>query len=390
MPSRRRFLRAATAAAGAWALDAGSVARLLAHSQCQAVPPEGELLEILPLGGASPRPTVYGEKLGGPGLERRRFTDLSTLAPESLITPSEKVFLRTEAPRGVAERASDWTVALGPGGRAGRLSIADLRRQAIPMGTHLLECAGNADPNNFGLLSVAEWTGVPLADLVARQSPPPEAWGVLVAGEDHERSARASLPGASWILPLADLPALGAFLATGMNGDPLPLDHGAPVRLVVPGWYACAWIKWVREIGLVDAEALVTWQMAEYVGRTHQPGYPLLARDYEAPAIDLAAMPIRVERRRVRDRIEHHVIGIAWGGSAPVDRLEIRFGARDPWQAVELCQPTNPHAWSLWSCKWTPAASGTYTITLRCPDPAVRTRRLDMYFYARQVRVAAL
>jgi hypothetical protein len=256
------------------------------------------------------------------------------------------------------------------------------------MGAHLLECAGNTDPNNFGLLSVAEWTGVPLAGLVARQSPPADAWGVLVTGEDHEQSARASIPGASWIIPLADLPRLGAFLATGMNGAPLPLDHGAPVRLVIPGWYGCAWIKWVREIALVDAEALVTWQMAEYATRTHQSGRPILARDYEAPVIDLAAMPIRVERRRVNGQIEHHVIGIVWGGAARVTRLAIRFGAGEAWQPFEVCPAADaPRAWSLWSYRWTPPGPGSYRIALSCPDPSIRTRRLDMFYYTRHVRI---
>ncbi len=141
---------------------------------------------------------------------------------------------------------------------------------------------------------------------------------MLVSGQDEEaQTPRSSVIGASWIFPLADLPRLGAFLATGMNGAPLPIAHGAPVRLVVPGWYGCAWIKWVREIRLVGADEPVTSQMAEFAGRTHQDGRPLLARDYEAPVIDLAATPIRVERRRLNNTIHYRIVGIVWGGQAP-------------------------------------------------------------------------
>ena len=100
-----------------------------------------------------------------------------------------------------------------------------------------------------------------------------------------------------------------------MNGEPLPLDHGAPVRLVVPGWYGCSWIKWVDELRLATPDAAATTQMREFAGRTHQDGVPELARDYEAPAIDLAATPIRVERRRVDGGIEYRIVGIAWGGT---------------------------------------------------------------------------
>ena len=206
------------------------------------------------------------------------------------------------------------------------------------MGAHLIECAGNTDPNNFGLMSVADWSGVPLATVVQRLQPSSKDYGVLVSGLDDEaQTARSSVIGASWILPLADLPRLGAFLATGMNGAPLPLAHGAPVRLVVPGWYGCAWMKWVREIRLVGPDETVTSQMAEFAGRTHQDGRPLLARDYEAPVIDLAATPIRVERRRLNNAIHYRIVGIVWGGQTPARALQIRFGSRDAWKPLELC-----------------------------------------------------
>ena len=387
---RRAFLQTSAATAAAWALDAASVARLLAQTPCAAALP-GELVDVLPVTGERPRPTLYGQMLGGPGLERRRFTDISGLTPDRLVTPTAQVFLRTDAPLGIAERAPGWQVSLGPEGRAGRLGIDELRRLAKPMGAHLIECAGNTDPNNFGLLSVADWSGVPLADVVPRLSPGPEAWGVLVTGDDHESSVRSSVPGANWIVPLAELPRLGAFLATGMNGGPLPLDHGGPVRLVIPGWYGCSWIKWVREITLVAADATVTLQMAEYAGRTHQDGRPIQARDYEAPVIDLAATPIRVERRRVNGAITHHVVGIVWGGASPVSALEIRFDSRGAWQRFDVCpRPTTTRTWSVWSYPWSPPEAGTYTIALRCPEPGIRTRRLDMYFYARRVRINAV
>src|SRR6185369_371957 len=139
---------------------------------------------------------------------------------------------------------------------------------------------------------------VPLGDVIARQKPPADATAVLVSGlDDTAQRSRTSTPGASWVLPLASLERLGAFLAVRMNGEPLTRDHGAPVRLVVPGWYACSWIKWVNEIRFVSADAASTSQMVEFSLRTHQSGVPALAKDYEPPVIDLAATPIRVEKR---------------------------------------------------------------------------------------------
>ena len=388
MRSRRRFLRASLAAAGAWTLDAGSVARLLAQPACQAALPAGELIDTLPLTGDRRWETPYGEILGGPGLDTRVFTDLSRLTPDRLITPANEVFIRTAVPPGVKAALPTWAVTLtGPGGSR-PLGIAELRRAARPMGAHLIECSGNNNPDNFGLLSVAEWTGVPLAEVMGDLPRADAAWGVLVTGEDHESSARSSVPGASWVIPLDALPRLGAFLATEMNGAPLTLDHGAPVRLVVPGWYGCSWIKWVREIALVGPDAPATSQMLEFARRTHQEGLPARARDYEPPVIDLAATPIRLERRRVNGTLEHHVVGIVWGGTKPVSTMEIRFNARDAWKPIDLCPPpTSTRAWSLWTYRWKPTEPGIYNIALRYPDPTIRTRRLDLFFYTRRVRI---
>jgi len=189
-----------------------------------------------------------------------------------------------------------------------------------------------------------EWHGVPLVRVLDRVLRPPDATAVLVTGEDHDGQASArSRPGASWVIPLGLLTATGPFLATRMNGLPLTPDHGAPVRLVVPGWYGCAWIKWVKDVRFVTADEPATSQMIEFAGRTHQDGQPVLARDYEAPAIDTAAMPVRVEQRRVNGATEYRVVGIVWGGAAPVDQLVIRFGGRGAGAPVRVCPAPNTH-----------------------------------------------
>src|SRR5207244_10106429 len=87
-----------------------------------------------------------------------------------------------------------------------------------------------------------------------------------------------------------------AFLATDMNGQPLTKYHGAPIRLLVPGWYGCTCIKWVNAITFVDDDAEPTSHMQEFAARTHQQGTPKLARRYRPAIIEQAAMPIRVEK----------------------------------------------------------------------------------------------
>jgi DMSO/TMAO reductase YedYZ molybdopterin-dependent catalytic subunit len=196
------------------------------------------------------------------------------------------------------------------------------------------------------------------------------------------------MPGASWVFPLDTLDSLGAFLAVEMNGEALARDHGAPVRLGVPGWYGCAWVKWVDEIRLVGPDEPASSQMREFAARTHQPGEPDLARDYLPATIDLAATAVRVEKRRLDGRIYYRVVGIVWGGDRPVDRMRIRFGARDQSRPMQICPaPTTHRSWSLWEYRWQPPAPGVYGIALTADDPSIRTRRLDLSFYVRLVRV---
>jgi DMSO/TMAO reductase YedYZ molybdopterin-dependent catalytic subunit len=384
--TRREAIRAGIVWGGvAFLGTAARLAEAFTSQSCDSQP-LGELLGTVPLHGDRPRPTPFGRLVGGPGLDARQFTDLSTLDPQRLITPTADVFIRTAAPRALQTPPDDWSIALAGFSGGTALSLDRLRRDAKPMGAHLIECSGNADPDNFGLMSVAEWSGVPLAPLLESWKPRAGTTAVLVSGVDDTLPSRSSNPGASWVLPLASLAERGAFLAVAMNDAPLTPHHGAPVRLAVPGWYGCSWIKWVDGVTAVDGSAATTLQMAEFSLRTHQSGVPALARDYQPPEIDLAATPIRVERRRVNGQIEYRIVGIVWGGDRPVDRLAIRFLAGQAPQPFAICPPPRSHrTWSLWEYRWRPAAPGVYSIALTSPDPAIRTRRLDVSYYVRRV-----
>ncbi|MGE0361926.1 MAG: molybdopterin-dependent oxidoreductase [Vicinamibacterales bacterium] len=387
---RRRFLARTLAAGAAAAVPDAWLARLWAQAGCDDAP-LGELVGVLPLYGVGSEPVPLGESLGGRGLATRLFTDLSALAPGTLVTPTEQVFVRTAAPAGLNHDGAAWRIRLRAAAEAPaiELTAAALDAEARPMGAHVMECAGNSNPQNFGLMSAVEWHGVPLTAVLARVPRPPAATAVLVSGVDHEvQDTPQSLPGASWVLDTDALGRTGAFLATRMNGRPLTADHGAPVRLVVPGWYGCAWIKWVDEVRWAGGAEPSTTQMLEFAFRTHQDGIPELARDYAEPAIDTAAMPVRIEQRRVGGRTEYRIVGIVWGGSRPVDRLLLRIGSRTSEVPVTLCPaPRTVQTWALWTHRWRPTEPGYYDLALRAADPAIRTRRLDLSFYIRRVRI---
>ena len=381
------------ATAGASLVDPGPVlARLIAEQSAQGCGAEhalGRLVGTLPLSRPDGVVQPYGVKIGRPGLDARLNTDLSNLEPDRLITPTDQIYVRTECPPAVEAHQGRWTIkTTGLLAKPSAVPLDDIIRRARPLGAHLLECSGNNNPANFGLMSVAEWDGVPLFDVVDMLRPSARATAVLVSGVDPDQPSVTSIPGAGWVFPLSTADALGAFLAVRVNGEPLPLDHGRPVRLVVPGWYGCSWIKWVDEIRLVDALEPATSQMREFAGRTHQTAVHDLAAAYAPAAIQTAATAIRVEKRRGSAGLEYRIVGIVWGGAQAVSRLAIQFNPGQPWQPFDVCPaPQSSRAWSLWSYRWRPSAPGVYSIALRVPDASVPQRRLDSGYYVRQVSV---
>lgn len=348
--------------------------------------PGGRFVRHVPLGRFDGRPAPSFDVLTGSGLDARRFINLAVLEEDRLITPSGKFFIRTTAPR---VRAEGWRIDVGGGPRTEALSLPSLASQSRSLGAHVIECAGNSDPANFGLMSAARWEGVPLRELIDRVAPADRPWRVQVTGIDPgDGTSRSSVPGASWVFSPADLERTGAFLATAMNGGALTADNGAPVRLVVPGWYGCTCIKWVSRIDVVGDDAAATPQMIEFARRTHQNGQPRLAGEFTPPAIDLAACPVRVEQWSVDGRTTYRVVGIVWGGEKPTNRLSIRFRRDEPFAPVGDCpMPPSATMWSMWTHIWTPSAPGVYRIALRGDDPAIPSRRLDVFFYVREVRI---
>jgi DMSO/TMAO reductase YedYZ molybdopterin-dependent catalytic subunit len=327
--------------------------------------------------------TAFGEELDG-----RLYTDLLTLPGPDPVTPTAKFYIRTRA-SGLLPEAKSWQISVdGLAGQRSRLPIADLKGAAKPRGLHLMECAGNVRQARFGMISVGNWAGVRLSEILDNAKVKPEATRVLISGFDHYVATSASsIPGATWVFTLEELKDAGAFLATEMNGEPLTRDHGAPVRLVVPGWYGCTCIKWVDGITLLEDKAEATSQMQEYAARTLQKGVPRLAREFLPAVIDQAAMPIRVEKWLVNEKIRYRVIGITWGGTRPVKELEIRFNPEEDYVRVDNFSQVKNDPWTLWSHDWSPKAPGTYSIRLAVKDPPVQARKMDSGYYVRSVEI---
>jgi len=381
---------AATGAATLWEPDA-LLARMAADVPCAKGGAAGQLVGTLPLFRNRILPPHFGLKYDGTGLDARLDTDLSLLEPNKLITPNELAYIRTEIPPAAANHQGPWTLETsGMLAAPAVLRLDDFTNLSKSMGPHLFECSGNGSNRDFGLMSVAEWDGIPLTELVARLTPTKDATAILVSGYDHVgQISQRSIVGASWVFPLADLEKIGAFLAIRMNGVPVPPDHGKPVRLAVPGWYGCSWIKWVNEIRLVGPDEPATSQMVEFAARTHQSAPHKYARDYAPADIQTAATPIRCEKRKGPNGLEYRFVGIVWGGTKVVDRLQIRFGGTDqPFTPFTICPAPKTHTmWQLWDFTWKPSQPGPYDIALEVADQSVPQRRLKSLYYMRQVRI---
>jgi len=387
-PDRREFLRASLLGSGTLLLGFHKLSGFARPQNEQDNPFRGgKQLGILEFTGESQAPL---DAIIGAGLDARLFSDLSRLSPEQLVTPIEKFYTRTCASE-LLDAGKPWTIKVGGLVQEPvNLTLENLGKSARPMGMHLMECSGNTRATRFGLLSVGDWTGVPIPDLLATRTKP-RTDRVMVSGFDqYPMKSATSIPGADWVFTVEQLRASKAFLATEMNGQPLSRDHGAPVRLIMPGWYGCTSIKWVNAITFVDENFLATSQMQEFAARTHQQGVPKLARDYRPAIIDQAAMPIRVEKWFVDGRIKYRVLGILWGGSRLVKALEIRFNPEEDYVRVWDFSQTANDPCSFWSHAWTPKATGTYLIRLRVTDPTVETKRLDSGHYVRSVEVTEI
>ncbi|MGW5731604.1 MULTISPECIES: sulfite oxidase [Streptomyces] len=280
------------------------------------------------------------------------------------------------------------TWRLSVGGRVRtplELSLADLR--AMPAVTHrvTMECAGNgrarltprpvSQPWLVEAVGTADWTGVPLRDVLAAAGVGDGAVEAVFTGADHgvergvEQDYRRSLP-----LPVE----AEVLLAYAMNGGPLPPQHGHPLRLVVPGWYGMASVKWLRRIDVVDAPFTGFQQAVAYRYRQSpdDPGEPVTRIAPRALLIP-PGFPDFMSRARVVRPGPVVLAGRAWSGYGPVTRVEVSTDDGRTWTDAEVTA-RGPHrwGWQSWHTRWD-ATAGRHVLTARASDAEGRTQPLE-------------
>lgn len=292
------------------------------------------------------------------------------------ITPTARFYRRSNF---AVPRLDAGTWRLRVEGEVARpLSIPLSRLAALPRETVAvtLECAGNGrslmdpvppgTPWGLGAVSTAEFTGVRLRDVLALAGPTPAAVEVLFEGADRGRAdpGEEEAPFAR-SLPV-DAAGEDALLAWGMNGAPLPAEHGFPLRLVVPGWYGMASVKWLVAVRVLAAPYRGAFQTDRYVYRgeagtpPETPVTRMRVRSLIASPSDGAAVPLGPV----------DVLGAAWSGYAPVERVDVSFDGGASWAAAALGTPPSPHAATPWRLAWLPPRRGEYRLAARATDAA--------------------
>jgi sulfane dehydrogenase subunit SoxC len=265
-------------------------------------------------------------------------------------------------------------------------ALADLKAMPRVSAQVILECAGNgrahhsprpiSQPWLYEAVGNAEWAGAPLRLLLEAAGPRASAVEVVFTGVDrgvqggieqqYERS-----------LPIAEAHRSEAIVAYEMNGQPLSPQHGYPVRLVIPGWYGMAHVKWLRSITFVDEPFRGYQQEASYHihSSDEDPGVPvtrMLPRSLMIPP----GIPDYMSRTRFLSPGSCVIEGRAWSGHGPIKRVQVSTDAGSRWADAAVKSAVSEFAWHAWQYAWN-AEPGEHELCCRATDAAGNVQPLQ-------------
>ncbi len=263
------------------------------------------------------------------------------------------------------------------------LSVADLRLRDVRTSTVTMECAGNgrarllprpvSQPWLHEAVGTMTWTGTPLAPLLAEAGVGGEAVELLFTGADHgvERGVEQDYARS---LSVGDPVLDDALLVWGCNGVDIPPQHGFPLRLLVPGWYGMASVKWLRRIEAV-AEPYDGYPMRAYsIRQRPEDEGERLTRIAPRALVVPPGFPDFMSRRRVLRPGQWLLEGRAWSGWGDVASVEVTVDGGATWRRAELGPRVDRWAWRRWTLPWDVTATGTYVVSARATDVTGRTQ----------------
>jgi DMSO/TMAO reductase YedYZ molybdopterin-dependent catalytic subunit len=309
------------------------------------------------------------------------------------LTPNDAFFVRWHLAN-IPTKVSPDTFELSVKGHVDNelsLSLEDLVKQFEPVSVVAVnQCSGNSrslfSPRvpggqwGNGAMGNARWTGVRLSDLLKKAAIKAGAIEVSFSGLD--RPPQPSVPAFVKALALDRAGDGEVIVAYEMNGKPLPMLNGYPLRLVVPGWFATYWVKSLSEITVLKEKFHGFWMdkayripanldIAEVPGKLAKETVPInkmLVRSvFVAPGPGTTVQPgaaVDVE-------------GLAFDGGSGIARVEVSADAGKTWTDARLDPEIGRYSWRRWRHAWTPTAPGTATLMARATNVAGQTQRAE-------------
>jgi sulfane dehydrogenase subunit SoxC len=267
------------------------------------------------------------------------------------------------------------------------LSLDEIRARPLVRARVTMECAGNgrallaprppSQPWLVEAVSTAEWGGTPLRLLLEEAGVGDAAVEVLFTGLDRgvegevEQNYERSLP-------IEEARRDEPLLAYELNGQPLPPQHGFPLRLVVPGWYGMASVKWLDRIAVIDRsfagyQQRVSYRLRQVDDEEGEPLSRMLPRALMVPP----GIPDFLTRERLLEPGPCHLEGRAWSGWGPVTKVQVSSDGGATWQDAEVEPDSASASWTSWRYVWEPEAPGRFELVCRARDDAGNEQPVD-------------
>ncbi|MDQ6693832.1 MAG: sulfite oxidase [Chloroflexota bacterium] len=291
---------------------------------------------------------------------------------------------------------ASWRLDLhGEVGKTLSFSLDELKERPVRTLRVTLECAGDgrallrprpiSQPWLTGAIGTAEWTGTPLRLLLEEAG---------IAGSDTVREIlftgmdRGIEGGVEQVyqrsLPLQTALHDDVLLAWAMNGAPIEPQHGYPVRLVVPGWYGMAHVKWLRSVEAISYnfegyQQAVAYRYSQSRNEAGEPVTLMRVRSLMIPP----GIPDFLTRTRLVPRGTVTLLGRAWSGAGCITGVDVSVDGGATWAPAEVGEPTHDHSWQLWSYVWDASSPGPSEICCRARDNEGNIQPVEQYWTAR-------
>lgn len=250
------------------------------------------------------------------------------------------------------------------------LTLDDLKKRKTKEQITTIECSGNGP--NAGMVYNTKWKGTPLGPILKEAGLKPEGIEIVFFAAD---TGTEKIRGADYVQNFArsltpkDIKD-NVLLCWEIDGEPLGKNFGGPVRLVVPGWYGVAWVKWLTRIEVHDRAYLGRFTGRDYVTiRGEKHGSETIWRETSVGRMNVKSIAARAAKRKDGTL---HITGAAWSDT-PIQKVELKVDDGQ-WMPVPLSKETAANCWTFWHYDWKDAKPGEHTITSRATDARGRVQ----------------